>query len=445
MKEKKCPYCKKPVANLVGFCPHCGNKMSEDPKLNSEATLQASADPSIIQKALKERPPLKKQLQIEGVKEAAPVDIDFEKKGEQEEGQAALDEEVSQETAYLWQIAQYGPQPLKWWQSVPYFIRVFRKKRVLTAEVKKIGDICIKKQNDLDSELLILGHLKMKDGDVKKKYPDKIAAIIKAKSVLEEAGEKKITDEQEKEDKETYLNEELTRLQGEIDSFSHEQKLLKEERHQRSKDLKQARAKIQKYNIETDKIKKLMLQQSKDVARPDLAVTERYNFQIREIEGRKTQEEEKARQATYRIAEIHEKLGLVDDKLKQIKEKMSYADQRKSQVLVSLQERSHQVARKFHQFHNEYNKCLRDLAMESYKKNDIPRDFIERKAALIDKIKAAEEADQMLERYLMAQDSYNHEAYKRGLIMLSVGGGISAVLTAAFAFAMYMVFSSLLG
>jgi hypothetical protein len=430
-----CPSCSKTVASLKGFCPHCGKKMSEeDPKLAQESTLQASADPAVIQKALEKKPSLKKDLHLEeGGKAKAPErEKEPEKALEEEESVeeiASLDDEESKVmAAELEAIAGYGPRPARWWEAVFYFVKVLLRKRALRTEVKKVGDVCIRKKGDRDSELLVLGHLKMKTAGVLEAYPDDVAAILDAKATLEAAGEEKISEEQDIEEKETYLNEEIGRYGKEVDRLTAEEDILKREQHQRTRELKQARAKSQKHELEIEEVKKIMLQQTKAAARPDLALMEKYNFQIREIEARKAAEEERIRQAQTRLSELGDKLGLVAAAIREMQDKHTVADQRKSQVLDSLQERQTRVAIKFHQQHNEYNKCLRNLADAAFRKGDIPTEFAERKSALVGKIKAADEADAMLEKYIMAAESFDHASYRRGMILLSVGSGVFAVI-----------------
>lgn len=442
MKQLRCPHCLKSVDSLKGFCPQCGKKMAEDDPLEKESTLQASADPGLVAKALREKPLKKKGKAEEPADTTDEVDILPEESAKSR----TLDEEDSRILSeQLDAIAGYGRPPVKWWGTIPYAIRVFMRKRALKGEIKTVGDDCIKKKSDRDADLLILGHLKMKEATVPQSYPDEVAAVMNAKGILEAAGQEKLTEEQEIEDKEAYLNEEVGRYQSEMDRLTKEQEALSSEQHVRSRELKAARAKSQKFGLEIEEIRKLLSQQNKPGTRPDFALIERYNFQIREIEGKKAVEDEKIRVAQQRIGEIETKLRLVDNSIKETQGKLSQADQRKSQVLVSLQERSDQVARKFHQLHNEYNKCLRDLALAAFNKDDIPADFMERKASLIQKIKIADEADLMLEKYILAMESFDHDAYSRGTIMFFVGGGIVGLLGAGLAVTMILLLRSLLG
>jgi hypothetical protein len=440
MKQLRCPHCLKSVDSLKGFCPQCGKKMSEEDPLEKESTLQASADPALVAKALKERPFKKKEEEPTGTTDE--VDI----MDEEPAVPRSLDDEDSRIlTEQLDAIAAYGQPPVKWWDAIPYAIRVFMRRRALKGDIKKIGDDCLRKKNERDADLLILGHLKMKDTALQKNYPDEVAAVLNAKGILEAAGQEKLTEEQEIEDKEAYLSEEVGRYKSEMDRLTNEQQALNSEQHVRDRELKAARAKSQKFGLEIEEIKKLMSQQNRPGTRPDFALIERYNFQIREIEEKKSAEDEKIRSAQQRLGEIETKLRLVEGSVKETQGKLSQADQRKSQVLVSLQERSDQVARKFHQLHNEYNKCLRNLALAAFKKGDIPADFMERKASLVQKIKIADEADTMLEKYLLAMESYNRDVYSRGKIMLFAGGGILGLVAAGLAVTVILLLRSLLG
>ena len=453
-----CPHCQKPSAYNAGPCPHCGKELAPKPPAPKPPAAAQPApegqagqgagegqaeydpmglDPTAISLDEGEGGSLELELDPEAVRRAPPRrPVDEEKV---EEASIEVSEEYETEKKKkkvvvidpeeeLRQLSGYGPVPEGWGGSINYLFKVQKQKKVLANTIATLEEAMRKKKEDLDNDLMIIGRRKMTEKGVEKKYGMETEAIRVATENVKSAREEKNTEAQDMEDKEAYLDEEIMKLQNEVDRYRVEEETLGRNANEKTADYKKAKSKLQRYDIEIRNVRQLMVGKGKGAAPPDPAMQDRYQRQIQQLELDKSGSQPDVEVKRQAAEEVDRQLAAVRSHISELMGKITLANKRKTQVVSSLKQRSKEIEERYGRIQEDYNSAIRNLALSSFENEDLPSEFSDMQEKLQAKVDSIDETDEKLKKIHNARDSYSRSAIQRATILLGGGAGLVILL-----------------
>jgi hypothetical protein len=438
-----CPHCHKPTALSTGPCPHCGKNLGGDETAPSAPSAPAPAaagshgganidldtsgesldldfDP---RKERLERKPSRSSVGPAIAAGAGKKVSRVEQKPGVREGRLQIDVDGE-----LNAISGYGPPPDGWGGAISYMFKVRGRRKMLLQEIMRIEQDYSGKRKDLGEDLLVIGRRKMAEPNAEQAYARQMEAIKMAREKVDETKQEKSVESRDMEDKEAYLDDEIMRLQNEVDRYRVEEEAVAREAQQRGGEYKKARLKMQRFDIEIRNIRQLSLGQGKGAEPADPARVAPLNAQLAGLERQKQAFDPELKSLQAAAEETDRKLAMVRSSIAEVQGKITIANKRKSQVASTFRKRAGEMEQAFLKIQEEHDRAVRDLAVASLEKNDLPAEFADLKEKLSAKIKSVDAVESHLQKVKTAMDSYSRVSFQRAYIVMGVGAGLVVLL-----------------
>jgi len=458
-----CRHCQKPTLSDTGPCPHCGEQLSDtaeelaanlasldlddgagerrvdpatgevlsaassstrevDLDLGGDAPIELGFDPATARAGLG---PTKRAL--------PPEDGPPAGKEESPRPRAAVSSAATAETgpdvSEVASIAGYGPEPSGFLQAVPYMLNVRKRRGILKAEIAKIEAEHGTTREDLDKDLLLVGNRKLDELEEDPgPYERELDAINKSRRLLDRFRSEREVEEQDMKGKESYVDEEITRLQVEADKFKSEQDVLNSEAEDAYAARKRIQLRLQRVEIEIRNIRGQIPTPGKGEPPPDPSIVMPLESKIAglgEVKGHIKQEIETADEG---IREINRKLAIARNQVSEQMGKIALANKRKNELLQSRKASDEVSQSKFYELQHVLEDDIRSLARKVLKDDSLPVSCEDMKGALEVKIASVSAIESKLELYRTAIDSYSTTDYNRGNYLLAGSAVLAFIL-----------------
>jgi hypothetical protein len=321
------------------------------------------------------------------------------------------------------EIAGFGSPPDGIINALPYMLAVRKRRGILRRAIADLETQHAKAREDLDKDLLRVGNRKFEDiGDDDEGYGPQVSAIRKAQSEIDAFRSERSLEEQDMAGKESYVDEEIQRLQAEADRYKTEEEAVSREVDEATLARKRVQLRLQRVDIEMRNLKAQIPKPGKDEPAPDPALVMQIESKLSGLKEVRDVIQGELDEADAEVKGLNRKLALARSAVSEQMGKVSLVEKKKTQ-LAQARKVSDQVSQgRFYELQSTLDGQLRDLALKCLAANDIPLDLGEMKNVLESKTASVEELERKRDLHRLAIDSYSHPDYVKGLVML---GGIA--------------------
>lgn len=449
-----CRHCQKPTRTDSGPCPHCGKELSNSIPLETQDestqdavpgmrhvdpatgeitesgpgtadvdldpgdsdSIELGFDPNEERRARAQEPAPSSASGAEagppGGQSASPTSADTSSPGE--------DEVAS--------VAGYGSPPDSFFKTAGYMFHVRKRRRALAREVASIDTDVANALDDLDADLLKVGTRKEQEAVEEGDFGRQVEAIHEMKAQVDQFRQQRDVEDKDRESKIGYIDEEISRLEVEVQKFRNEEEIVAREAEDAYASRKRVQLKLQRVEIEIRNIKQTMPTSKKGEPPIDPKELEPFEKQIAEREETHKTIKSELQEADDVVKEVNRKLAIARNAVSEQMGKVSLANKKKEAILENARNSEQQSQKQFFDLQKKLEDRYRDLARESLKAEKLPRgmenmaDVIARKMDVVQGLKAK------LELHRTALDSYSHSDYTKGHILLGGVGGLVLVL-----------------
>ncbi len=455
-----CRHCQKPTLSSTGPCPHCGEQLSE----TAEELAANLASLDIDDMGERRVDPATGEVMLGGSSSSHEVDLDtggstpielgFDPHAERArpgptkraiapEGNGPAEESGSparpaasaaspasqvHDVDEVASISGYGPEPTGFLQAVPYMLHVRKRREILKNEISKIDAEHEAAREDLDKDLLLVGNRKLDELEVDPgAYERELEAINKGRRLVESFRSERAIEEQDMKGKESYVDEEITRLQVEADKFKSEQDVLNSDAEDAYASRKRIQLRLQRVEIEIRNIREQIPRPKKGEPPPDPAIVMPLESKIAGLEEVKGHIKSEIATADDGIKEINRKLGIARNQVSEQMGKITLTNKKKTDLLQSRKASDEVSQSKFYELQGTLEDDVRSLARKVLRGDALPANCVDMKSALELKISGVEAIESKLQLYRTAIDSYSSTDFKRGNLLL-LGTGVLAFI-----------------
>ncbi len=455
-----CRHCQKPTLSDKGPCPHCGEQLSE----TAEELAANLASLDIDDTAGRQVDPATGEVMVGGGSASREVDLDLggdmsielgfdphaerarpgptkralppEDDGPAEKQGSPAKPAVSSasvaasvpEMSEVASVSGYGPDPSGFLQAVPYMLHVRKRREILKGEIAKIEAEHNTAKEDLDKDLLLVGNRKLDELEEDPgPYVRELEAISKGRRQVDAFRSERALEEQDMKGKESYVDEEITRLQVEADKFKSEQDVLNSEAEDAYASRKRIQLRLQRVDIEIRNIRGQIPRPGKGEPPPDPAIVMPLESKIAGLEEVRGHIKSEIATADEGIKEINRKLAIARNQVSEQMGKIALANKKKTDLQQSRKASDEVSQSKFYDLQGALEDDIRALARKVLRDDALPPSCEDMRSALELKIAGVEAIESKLELYRTAIDSYSSPDFKRGNLLL-LGAGILAFI-----------------
>ena len=303
-------------------------------------------------------------------------------------------------------------------------LNVRKRRAVLKAEIDKIEAEHRTAKEDLEKDLLLVGNRKLDEmEDDPGPYERELDAINKSRRQLDQFRSQREVEEQDMKGKETYVDEEITRLQVEADKFKSEQDVLNSEAEDAYAARKRIQLRLQRVEIEIRNIRDQIPKPAKGEPPPDPSIVMPLESKIAGLEEVKGHIKQEIETADEGIREINRKLAIARNQVSEQMGKIALANKKKTDLMQSRKASDEVSQSKFYDLQGALEEDIRALARKVLRDDCLPVNSEDMKGALEVKIASVSAIESKLELHRTAIDSYSTPDFQRGNYLM-IGSGV---------------------
>lgn len=460
-----CRHCQKPTATDRGPCPHCGKELS--PKAEALVEELASLDldtGSPAHAATQPLQPLGRQVDpatgevMTGASSASrevdlspegpdvPIELGFDPLAERAKKtslpappQQAAGEDASSlpapapaataqaasvpGTDEVARVSGYGSPPSSLLNSLKYMLHVRKRRSALKGEIADIEKQLAEANESLSKDLLDVGNRKVDEIDQDAgAYGHELESIHRARGLVEHFRSERAVETQDMKGKESYIDEEISRIQLDADRYKSEQDVLNSEAEDAYAARKRIQLRLQRVDIEIRNIKEQIPRPKKGEPPPDPAVVMPLESKIAGLQEVRRHIAEELHTADEGIKEINRKLAIARNKVSEKMGQIALSNKKKSELL-QVRKASDEISQgRFYELQGQLEDQIKALARKALMDDALPEDTEPMKRTLEEKIANVDSITSNLEIHKTAIESYSKQDYMRGHFIL---GGIA--------------------